>query len=309
MRSSSQLTLQKLEVLCAVVELKSVTRAAVQLHVSQPVVTAHLRGIEDKLGVTLFHRQGRGLVLTEAGVHVHKWALGIVTRTRELDRALAGSGEGGMGRALLAVSMSAGSYLLPPVLCDFHRQHPEGKVQVMIATTQVALESVRSGASDFAVVMLLPDLDLEGLSAVPLWDEPLLLVSAPASRWVGEAADRDTLSKIPFIGTFSAIMQQLEEGQVRANGIAPRQIIMEQGHPEAQKAAVRCDLGVAFFLQSAVRAEIDRGDLRSVATPGLKLGIPLYLVCRVDKELSSYQRSLMAFIRSARPAGVAAFAS
>ncbi|CAN5413703.1 LysR family transcriptional regulator [soil metagenome] len=307
MRSQFQLTLQKLEVLCVVAELKSVTRAAAQLYVSQPVVTAHIRGIEEKLGVTLFKRDGRGIALTDDGVRVHKWAQGVVTRTRELERELAGSVPGESGRALLAASMSAGSYLLPPLVCDFHLAHPDGKVQMTISTPQVALESVRSGASDFAVIMLLPDQMLEGLTAEPLWDEPLLLVSAPRSQWVGAEAERDAISRMPFISTYSAVMQQLEEGQVRANGIAPRTIVMELGHPEAQKEAVRRDLGVCFFLLSSVRAEIDRGELRSVKTPSLKLSIPLYLVCRKDKELSLYQRALMEYIRAAHPPGVTSF--
>lgn len=303
----SQLTLQKLEIFCLVVELQSVTRAASQLCVSQPVVTAHIRSLEQRLGVRLFKRDGRSIALTDAGGRVLKWAQGVITRTRELERELSGSLPEDPGQALVAASMSAGSYLLPPVICDFHDRHPEGRVRVTISTPQVALDSVRAGGADFAVVMILPNENMDGLVVQPLWNEPLLLVSSPGSRWVGDSAQRDELQHVPFISTYSSVMKQLEEGQVRANGIASRRVVMELSHPEAQKEAVRRDVGIGFFLQSSVRRELDSGELRHVLLPGLSLSIPLYMVRRKDKELSLFQQALYRYIEVACPSGVSLF--
>ncbi len=302
-----RLTFQKLEVFCTVAELGSVTRAASQLFISQPVVTSHIRDLEDKLGVSLIRREGRGIVLTAAGHRVLKWAQGVITRTSELERELAGAGAESAGSALLAASMSAGSYLLPPLLCDFHAEHPGGVVKVVISTPQLALDSVRAGACDFAIVMLLPDQNLAQLIARPLWNEPLVLLSAPTSRWVANSVSREELAVVPFISTPSAVMRRLEEGQISANGIASRRIVMELGHPEAQKEAVRRDLGVGLFLESSVHADVQHGALRRVETPGLSFSIPLYMVWRQEKEFSSYQQALKAYIEAARPTCVTAF--
>jgi DNA-binding transcriptional LysR family regulator len=303
----SSLTLQKLEVLCVVADLQSITRAADHLCISQPVVTAHIRSLEEKLGATVIRREGRGIALTEAGARVLKWAQEVLTSTRELERELAGSPAVGPGKAVVAASMSAGSYLLPPIICDFYLQYPEARVQIVISNPLAALESVRSGATDFAVVMISPDLSMEDVAAEPLWNEPLLLASAPASRWVAETVDRDAISSLPFISTYSRVMQQLEEGQLRANGIASRQVVLELGHPEAQKEAVRRDLGVCFFPVSSVGNDFRRGDLRRVNTPGLEMSIPLYIVHRKDKELSPFQLALKTHIKSARPLGITVF--
>lgn len=305
----AQLTLQKLEVFCTVAELQSVTRAASKLCISQPVVTAHVRNLEQRLGASLIKREGRGIALTEAGNRVLKWAQGVITRTRELERELSGALTEGPGRVTVAANMSAGSYLLPSVICDFHDQFPEGRVQVIISTPQAALEAVRAGGADFAVVMLLPEQNMDGLVVQRLWNEPLLLISAPASRWIGDVAQRDDLQNAPFISSYSTVMQQLEEGQVRANGIAPRRIVMELGHPEAQKEAVRRDIGVCFFLWSSVQREINLGELRQVKMPDLNMNIPLYLVRRKDKELSPFQQALYNHIESARPPGLESFAA
>jgi DNA-binding transcriptional LysR family regulator len=302
-----RMTFQKLEIFCVVAELGSVTRAASQLFISQPVVTSHIRDLEQRLGTTLIQRDGRGIALTESGQRVLKWAQGVMTRTSELERELSGTDGIGPGKALVAASMSAGSYLLPPLLCDFYEQHTGGVVQVIISTPQLALASARAGSCDFAVVMLLPDQNLSGLAVQPLWNESLILASAPDSKWVGVRADRELLTRIPFVSTYSAVMRQLEEGQLRANGIASRSIVIELGHPEAQKEAVRRDLGVGFFLESSVQSALKHGELRRVETPGLALRIPLYLVLREDKELSPYQSALKVFIAASRPDWVTPF--
>jgi DNA-binding transcriptional LysR family regulator len=304
----SHLTLQKLEVFCMVADLQSVTRAAEFLYITQPVVTAHIRGLEDKLGTKLVRREGRGIVLTAEGLRVLKWAREVVTRTRELERELGGSMPSGSGRAIVSSSMSVGSYLLPGLICDFQLSHPEGLVHLWISNPLVAMEAVRAGACDFAVLILAPEQNLEGLVAQPLWNERLLLVSAVNSQWVKEEAQREQISQLPFISTSNSfVMQQLEEGQLRANGIASRRVVMALGHPEAQKEAVRRDAGVCFFLNSSVQAELARGELQQVRTPGVELSIPIYIIHRKDKEFSQFQLELKQLFDRARPAGFSPF--
>ncbi len=134
----SYLTFQKLEVFCTVVELGSVTRAADRLCIAQPVVTAHVRSMEARLGYALVRRSGRNIALTEAGERIYRWATEVITRTREVERELAGLESGEMGNAVVATSMSVGSYALPPLLLDFHRLHPDGLVTVEISNPQGA---------------------------------------------------------------------------------------------------------------------------------------------------------------------------
>lgn len=303
----TRLSIQKLEVFCAVAELQSITRASDYLCVTQPVITSHIQTLEDKLGTKLIRRERRGIVLTQAGIRVHKWAREMVTRTRELERELNGSAPNVPG-VVIASSMSVGTYQLPGILCNFQASHPDGMVKLSISNPQVALEETRTGASDFAVVIISPDQNLDGLVLHPLWDEPLLLASAIDSQWVGNEVQRDQIPQLPFISTNnSSVMQKLEEGQLRANGVTSRRVVMALGHPEAQKEAVRRDVGVCFFFKSSVINSITRGELRSVHTPGLAMSIPLYLVHRKDKEFSPFQLELTQHIKSARPPGVIPF--
>ncbi|RZF25786.1 LysR family transcriptional regulator [Paraburkholderia sp. UYCP14C] len=296
-------TLQKLEVFCLVAELQSVTRAADRLCVAQPVVTAHLRGLETKLGVSLVRRVGRNIGLTEAGDRVYKWASDVLTRTREMERELSGLEEGSAGSAVIAASMTPGSYLLPALVSDFYAVHPEGLVSIESSNPQVALDAVRTGECDFAVLVMHPSENRDGLTVHTLWEEALLLASAPDSKLVGAVALPRELAALPFISAPRRIVRrELEDEQLRAHGIDTRNVVLEFGHPESQKHAVKRDLALCFFLESAIRTDVERGELSVVRTPGLEMSVPLFLVHRRDKVLSQFQKALMDHIIASRQA-------
>ena len=186
----SYLTFQKLEVFCTVVELGSVTRAADRLCIAQPVVTAHVRSMEARLGYALVRRSGRNIALTEAGERIYRWATEVITRTREVERELAGLESGEMGNAVVATSMSVGSYALPPLLLDFHRLHPDGLVTVEISNPQGAVDATRMGTCDFAVILLAVGQDLDGLTTLPLWEDDLVLVCSPSNGQLAAGRSR-----------------------------------------------------------------------------------------------------------------------
>jgi DNA-binding transcriptional LysR family regulator len=297
------MTFQKLEVFCLTAQLGSVTRAAERLGMAQPVVTAHVRSLETKLGVRLIKRVGRNIALTEAGERVFRWGDEMLTRSRELERELAGLTEGSSGNAVVAASMTAGSYFLPDLLIRFRKTHPSSIVTVQISNPQTAMEAVLAGVCDFAVLLLDPRRFTEEFVIEPLWDEPLLLIADGDSKLVGKHATVDDLMLLPFISTpKNLIRRAFEDDQLRAHGVLRQNVILELGHPEPMKRAVKADLGVSFLLETCVEEELDSGALRIVDTGDIRLSIPLYLAYRKRKDFSPLQRALMQFIRDARPA-------
>ena len=150
----SGITLQKLEIFCCVAELRSVTRAAERIGIAQPVVTAHIRSLEAKLGVRLVGRTGRNISLTEAGQRVFSWAAEVMASKRQLEREL-GSLRGGTGANVsVAASITAGSYILPDIVIAFHSSHPEAIISTHVSNSPSACEAVRTGECDFGLMTL-----------------------------------------------------------------------------------------------------------------------------------------------------------
>ena len=303
MRSAyPHISLQNLEILCAVAELQSVSRAAKSMGIAQPAVTAHLRALEERLGAKLVARVGRNIGLTEAGQRAFRWASELLTRTREIERELGGLSDGTQGSASIAASMTIGSYVLPDLISSFRAERLSTSIATFVTNQRAAIDAVRNGACDIALVVMDLREDSADLSVELLWDERLLLVSAPKSKFVGDLATPEQLADVPFTTAPEGIVwRQVEDEILRAHGIHRRNVRIDFGHPEALKRLVRSDVCLGFTLETSVREEIDRGDLRIVEIPGIDLRIPIHLVHRANKIFSPLQSQLVEHIRNARP--------
>ena len=244
-----RISLKKLEILDLVVQLGGVGRAAEHLFVAQPVVTAHIRSLEERLGAKLFYREGRQLHLTEAGRAVHEWADEVLTRTRELERHLDGLSGGKQGTVVLAASMSVGSYRLPDVLTAFGAAHPQARLRMSVSDTEHAVEDTRAGAVDFAVVVSDTLRDMPGMEAEHVGDDEIVLVTAPGGEPAGDAIPARGLSALRFVDAPEGIVRRtFVDRQLRRLGVPEREVVLEFGHPEAMKRAVRAGQGAAMLL-------------------------------------------------------------
>jgi LysR family transcriptional regulator, low CO2-responsive transcriptional regulator len=304
-----RISLRKLEVLSLVVQLGGVGRAADHLFVAQPVVSAHLRSLEERLGTKLFYREGRQMHLTEAGHAVHRWAEDVLTRTRELDRHLGGLSDGRRGTVVFGASMSVGSYRLPPLLTAFRARHPGVELRLGISDTEHAIEDTRTGEFDFAVVVSDAQLELPGMDVEQIGSDDIVLVTAPDGQPRADVIGTDELARLPFIEAPEGIIRRtFVDRQLRRLGVVERNVVLQLGHPEAMKRATREGLGVALLFRSAVRDEIAAGLLREVEVDGIDVSVPIILVSRKGKTFSPLHQALIDEIRAglASPATAAA---
>src|SRR6201995_3109444 len=114
MALDTRIPLSKLEIYCTVVELESVTAAAKELFVSQPVVTSHGRSLQDRLGAKLLYRDGHSMRPTEAGQLAYEWAKDVLTRSHEMSRRIEGLADGSGGSAAVGGRRKGGRYPSPP---------------------------------------------------------------------------------------------------------------------------------------------------------------------------------------------------
>lgn len=295
-----RISLHKLEVLSLVVQLGGVGRAAEHLYVAQPVVTAHIRSLEERLGVKLFYRDGRQLHMTEAGRAVHEWAENVLTRTRELERLLGGLSDGTQGAVTIGASMSIGSYTLPSVLTRFRQQHPRAEVRLSISDTEHAIEDTRTGNLDFAVIVSEAGLELPGMEAHQVGSDQMVFVTAPAAEPEADVISPEDFSRLPFIeAPVGIIRRTFVDRQLRRVGITSRNIVLELGHPEAMKRATAEGLGATLLFRSAVAKELEEGSLREIKVDGVDVTVPIYIVHRKGKAFSPLHEGLMQQIASA----------
>lgn len=294
MSVDNRISLHKLQVFIAVVDLGGVGKAADSLHVAQPVVTAHIRSLEERVGAKLFFRDGRQLRLTAAGEAVRSWALDLMTQTNQLSRHLDGLVDGTRGSVAIAASMSVGSYMLPTILSDFRAQHPHISITLRIYDSDRAITAVESGECDFAVILAESTPSSAGLVGKRLGEEPLLVVAPAAGPPSGTSIRLEELADFQFVELPEGFLRRsLNEVHLAKAGLERRKIAIEMGHPEAMKRGVEKGLGVALLFRSSVESELERGTLKALDVDGWEVRVPIYLVHRSVQQFSGAQSSVI----------------
>jgi DNA-binding transcriptional LysR family regulator len=289
-----RISLQKLEVFCLVVELGGISRAADHLIVAQPVVTAHVQSLQERLGVKLLYREGHRMRLTDAGEHVYDWAAETLSRTRELMRELDGLAEGQRGTVAVAASMTLGSYLLPAVLSEFRRLRPGAVVTLFVSDPEHALNAVEQGESDFAIVVAQAPPANAVLEARVIGREEIVLAAAADYRPDITSLPIASLQDLPLVSSPAGLVRRgVIDAQLAACGVSPRNIVIELGHPEAMKRATLDGLGMALLFRNSAARELADGSLREVAIEDTHLSVPVMSIVRADKRLSPIQKELL----------------
>jgi DNA-binding transcriptional LysR family regulator len=296
------LNLNQLRVFNAISDELSITGAAKRLRISQPAVSKQLAELEQSIGSPLVDRLPRGIQLTAAGHLLAEHARAIFQREQtaevELARLL------GLERGHLAVGASTtiGSYLVPPVLGDFHALHPDVGVELESGNTQAIIRALLDGQLDLGLT--------EGLSAVSgldhevlTHDEMVLIAGSqhPAARRV--RIQLSELEGLAFIhreqgsGTREVIESELDRLGVR---LTPA---MSLGSTEAVKNAVVHGLGVAMVSRLTVELELRTGLLVALEVEGVHIRRALSLLTRRGKHPSPASAEFMRLLRARYPTG------
>lgn len=175
--SLAGLSLRDLEYVVAVADCGHFGRAAMQCHVSQPALSAQIRRLEDMLGIVLFERTRRGVLVTPQGAEVVERARQLIAEAWELLASARGAVDGLTGPVRLGVIPTVGPYVLPYVLKPLRDAFPEMQIVLSEGRTADLLDGLLTGRLD-AMLACGPQ-DALGLRVEPLFFEPFMIAHSP----------------------------------------------------------------------------------------------------------------------------------
>jgi LysR family transcriptional regulator, low CO2-responsive transcriptional regulator len=266
----SLMTPGQLRTLLAVARHGSIGRAAAELFVTQPAVSASIAALERDLGVPLLAREGRGIRLTPSGETLARYAAECLALFEQGRDAAVAAAMPGRGRLRIAAVTTAGEYIVPPLLKAFHARYPEVEVFLEVGNRTMVLERLRDRQADLGVGGSPPeDGQIEGR---PFLANPLAIVASPAHRLAGRTAvepaelERETwLVREPGSGT-----RLRTEEYLARHELEPRRFL-NLGSNGAVKQAVAVGLGITLISVQAVGLELDAGMLTRLAVRGTPL--------------------------------------
>jgi DNA-binding transcriptional LysR family regulator len=254
------LDLDSLEIFRAVVREGGVIRAAVRLNRVQSNVTTRIKQLEERLGVTLFRRQGRSLVLSAEGQSLLVHAERLLRLADEAESDLRAGPARGPFR-LGSLESTAGTRL-PAVLSRFHRLHPAVVIELATGTTGALLQKVidyRLEAAFVSEPFTAPD-----LSARPVFEEELVLVTSKDHPVVSRAADLGRSAILAF--TQGCSYRRRLEDWFGASNVLPERVL-EFGSYPAIIACVAAGTGCAIVPASVLKSLRAGNDVRQHALP------------------------------------------
>jgi len=183
------LDIVRLRILAAIAAHGSVTKAAKHLNYSQPAVSHHLARLEAETGARLVQRIGRGIRLTPEGEHLARRATEIVGRVDTAAAELSAMVGLRTGRVRVAGFQSALATLIPHAAATLRRDHPGIELHLADAHPQVALNLLRAGQADAALIFRYDDTTPDDIRATHLFDDPMHLLSLEPGQTLEDHRD------------------------------------------------------------------------------------------------------------------------
>jgi DNA-binding transcriptional LysR family regulator len=289
---------RQLAAFCEVVDRKSFSQAAERLGVTQPAVSLQIRSLERRLGTKLLDRSGRRVEPTESGRRLYRAAQRMLAVEGQLLDELAGEDGALRGELTLGASTGPGGTVVPVLLGEFQREHPELTVALSISDTSRVIEQVAERELELGIVGASPR--HRGVVFEPFFRDEVILVVPPGHRFAGKEVTLEKLREEPLIlmqegaGVRQVIEDELRRGPVRLRDLDVR---LELGLQESVKSAAAAGFGVTFISRSGVEAELAAGTLAAARVKGLEPAREISLVRPAGRSPS---RAADAFVEFAR---------
>lgn len=287
-------TLRQLKVFVAVARLLSFSRAAEELHLTQPAVSTQIRKLEEHAGNALFEQFGKKVYLTPAGTELLQISRTIIQQFEAAENAMTQI-KGIPGGKLNVGVISAGDYFFPRLLVEFASRHRGVTLNFTVHNREGLLSHIADNLTDLAV-MVRPPTDLDTVNE-PFAPHPYVIVAAPVHPLVGQRnIPVATLMREPFVvrERGSDTWNSMEEGF--GGDLGAINIAMEIRSTETIKQAVIAGMGVSFLSAHTISQELKAGKLRVLDVQGFPLMLNWYVVHRRTKRLPPVAQAFKEFL-------------
>ncbi|MDP3797607.1 MAG: LysR family transcriptional regulator [Polaromonas sp.] len=287
-------TLRQLKVFESVARNLSFSRAAEELHLTQPAVSIQVKKLEDHAGLPLFEQLGKKIHLTPAGVEMLRSSRLIIQQFKEVEEAMT-QFKGVSGGKLNVAVISAGDYFFPRLLVEFARCHSGVTLNFGVCNREELLDQLANNVTDLAI-MVRPPLDMDTVSE-PFAPHPYVIVAPPDHPLASKKRiPVSRLAREPFVvrEKGSDTWNSMEEG-FRGH-LADLNIAMEIKSTETIKQALIAGMGVSFLSAHTVSRELQAGSLAVLDVQGFPLMLHWYVVHRKHKRLPPVAQAFKSFL-------------
>ncbi len=280
-----------LRVFYELARLKSFSKAAEKLCLTQPAVSKQIKNLEDRLAVRLFLRETKGISLTEEGKILFKFAEKILSLYNEAIAEIDRFRHSTLNKINVGASTSVGEYLLSKVTNCFKRDYPEADIYLKVANTKEILNSLQT----FNLAVVEASLSDPPFTIEKLFEDELVLIASTKQPLANmPEVNFIDLKKVPLIireqgsGTRKILEETLAKIGVNLKEL---NIKIELDSAEAVRNAVLENLGVSFVSKSSMTNRLE--GLKIIPIIGMDIKFEFNLIYNPEKGLTSLTLELI----------------
>ncbi len=290
-------TLRQLEVFEAIARLKSFTRAAEELFLTQPTVSMQIKKLTDEIGLPLFEQVGKKIYLTDAGQELYRTCLGIFEHFSHFEMVASNMKGLKSGKLKLAVVTTA-KYFTPRLLGMFCQQYPGIDISLQVTNRERVLERMADNRDDLYILGQVPK-EVDAVAQAFL-ENPLVVLASvnhPLAQKKKITPKRITeepfISREPGSGTRMATERFFSDKGLRLK------IRMELGSNEAIKQAIIGGLGISVLSRHTLALDAPTGQLVVLDVQGFPIDRHWYYAYPSGKQLSIVAQTFLEYLQQA----------
>lgn len=294
------MNLSQFDLFCQIARVKSFSKAAKLLHISQPAISAQIQSMEDYYSIRLFDRTPQGVSLTAAGTVLYDYAQKILEVHDDLERKLASMCAASNRHLSVGATPTAGNYALACGIWTFKDKHPDLDINLEIASSQDIIRKLLNNNINLAIVEG-PVQNLKGTVQKTVFTDELIAIVPNKQPWREQTTVRldDLIANRLVLREEGSELQAILDHALLPlgltyNDLKPRTIITNF---DAIKSAVEAGYSVSICLRLAVQKEIRRGLLMALPIEGIDSPVT-YSLLYPDSDLTNVTKRFIRFILS-----------
>jgi len=287
-------TISQLKIFLKVVEFGSITKAAKELHLTQPAVSIQLKNFQKDFQFPLTEVVNKKLYVTDFGKEIATACENILNELEIIKYKSLGYNNNYAGKLKISI-VSTGKYIMPYYLANFLNKYPNVDLEMDVTNKSKVIVSLEKNEIDFALVSILPE-HLK-VNELELMDNQLFLVG---NKEITEAIakDKKSLGTKPFIyrEQGSGTRQMMEKFIYKNKFLTKKKIELTSN--EAVKQAVLAGIGISIMPVIGIKNELISGKLKIIETKGLPISTKWRLVWLTEKKISPIAQHFIAYLKN-----------
>jgi DNA-binding transcriptional LysR family regulator len=298
----SNMEIRQLEIFASVARNRSFSKAAEDMYISQPSVSAHINALEKALGAQLLARNTKGVSLTKTGTDFLAYAQKILSLRDQAILSASGGDRGAGGAIDIVSSTIPAQHLLPDIIASFAKEWPNIVFRVTQADSRGVEREMGSFRYDFGMVGAAPDGD--GFSHCPIYNDELVLVLPPDALQQAESIRSrfaDYITHAPFVMRETGSGTRVEiEALLTKIGVDPRSLHVPAYFSDSHSIllAVSRGLGVSLVSKIAAAMYVDAGLVEMIEMDSPLFRRQIHLLYNKELWLSPVQQAFADHARS-----------